>query len=202
MDISDKELQYRIIYAIIVAGKNAKFAEKKTKELLKDMYMEEMPFHIISRWMCYPEKNCPSEIMDFYGADLVLYKLKEVKTGNYNKINTCLRQLVKSNINLRTCSAEDLEKIHGIGPKTARFFIIWTRPDARCAALDVHVLRWLGKQGYKVPKATPNGKKYKELEQIFLNEAAKLNITPRELDEKIWVEGSKFGQYNPDFSKT
>lgn len=196
MDISDKELQYRIIYSVIVAGKNAKFAEKKTKELLKDMDLGETPFHIIGRWMCHV-----SQLFELNITNMVLYKLKESKTGNYYKLNKCLRELINSGINLRTCSIEDLEKIHGIGPKTARFFIIWTRPDARCAALDVHVLRWLGKQGYKVPKATPSGKKYKELEQIFLNEAAKLNITPRELDEKIWVEGSKFGQYNPDFNQ-
>ncbi|MFA5048262.1 MAG: hypothetical protein WC516_04540 [Patescibacteria group bacterium] len=157
----------------------------------------ETPFHTIGRWIAHI-----SELLELNITDMVLYKLRETKTGNYNKINKCLRELVCSNINLRTCSVEDLEKIYGIGPKTARFFILWTRPNAKCAALDVHVLRWLGKQGYKVPKSTPNGKQYKELEQAFLDEADKLNMTPSELDKKIWVGssnyGKKYGKWNPD----
>lgn len=197
MELTEEELQYRIIYSIIVAGKNAKFAEQAAKKLFPDS--SETPFDVIRRWVAFFTISWNREIVDFFeDKDMVLYQLKKAKTGNYNKINKCLRELVYSNIDLRTCSAEDLEKIHGIGPKTARFFILWTRPDAKCAALDVHILRWLGTKGYKVPKATPNGKKYKELEQAFLDEAEKIGMTPAELDKWVWTEGSGWATWNPE----
>lgn len=180
MNLTEKELQYRIIYSIIVAGKNARFAENATKKLFNN---DIMPFEQIKIWI---ENSSLEE------------ELKKAKIGNYNKMYICFKELIKSNINLFTCSPADLEKIHGIGPKTARFFILWTRPDANVAALDVHILRWLGKQGYNVPKSTPNGKKYAELEKAFLNEAEKLNLAPAELDKNIWTESSGFGKWNPD----
>ena len=60
-------------------------------------------------------------------------------------------------------------------------------------ALDVHVLRWLHENDVPVPKnfATPTSKKkYLELEQKFLKLADDLHITPRELDYRIWKDGS------------
>lgn len=178
------ELQFRIIYAIIVAGKSAKFAEGAIKKLFP-CRKEVNPFNIIRKWI------------DEQRLDI---ELRKAKTGNYTKIAKALQQLVFSNINLETCQPADLEKIHGIGPKTARFFIIWTRPDAYCAALDVHVLRWLHNQGYDVPKSTPPaGKTYEKIEKIFLNEASQRGLTPRQLDEYIWVNGSGYGSYNPTF---
>jgi thermostable 8-oxoguanine DNA glycosylase len=97
-------------------------------------------------------------------------------------------------INLQTCSPTELETIHGIGPKTARFFIIWTRPDARVAALDVHVLRWLKTLGYDAPSQTPSGKRYVELEIAFLAEADRRRVTPHILDQQIWSTGSRYDQ--------
>jgi thermostable 8-oxoguanine DNA glycosylase len=98
-----------------------------------------------------------------------------------------LQQLAEAGLNLQTCEPADLEKIHGIGPKTARFWILWTRPDARYAALDVHILRWMRERGHKAPKQTPSAPKtYARLEKAFLAEADKRGLTPRELDFKIW----------------
>jgi thermostable 8-oxoguanine DNA glycosylase len=82
-------------------------------------------------------------------------------------------------------------KIHGIGPKTSRFFILWTRPHERYAALDVHILRWLRGLGHNAPRSTPNGRKYGELEKIFLSEADKRGLSPGELDAQVWEAGRR-----------
>ena len=93
---------------------------------------------------------------------------------------------------------EELEEIHGIGPKTSRFFIMWTRPGANYAALDTHILKWLALRGHKVPKSTPSGKKYKEIEKIFLREAAELGMSPQELDTIIWKSFSGYNNWSPE----
>jgi len=121
-------------------------------------------------------------------------KLREARTGNYFKISKAFSEIVSSMVNLKECQPADLESIYGIGPKTARFFIIWTRPNARVAALDVHILRWLSARGYNAPRQTPTGKKYAELETIFLAEADKRDLTPQRLDEIIWKTGSNYDQ--------
>jgi len=176
-----RELQLKLLYSIIVAGKSAKFAENVIDKLFSHSNME--PFLVLKDW---DNKN----ILDI--------KLRIAKTGNYNKMVQCIRQLLSSKIDLSACTPEDLENIHGIGPKTARFFILWTRPEAEYAALDVHILRWLRSLGYKAPKQTPSGKKYKELEDVFLKEARKRNLTPSKLDYIIWKRGSGYTGWDPN----
>lgn len=166
-------MQWRLIYAIIVAGKSAKFAERAIEKLkLYDPLCDNLlPFE---------------KFYHLHAQGQLVYALKFARTGNYSRISKAITQLVASGIDIKTCTPEELETIHGIGPKTARFFILWTRPDAPYAALDIHILRWLGKMGYSVPAQTPNGKKYAELERVFLKEADDRNLSPRALDFQIW----------------
>lgn len=89
-------------------------------------------------------------------------------------------------LNLKSCSVDDLENIYGIGPKTARCFLIHSRPNMRFAGLDTHILKYLRGLGYEVPKTTPTGKKYKEIEQIFLNLVDKSGKSVAEFDLEIW----------------
>lgn len=81
---------------------------------------------------------------------------------------------------------EDLEAIPGIGPKTARCFLIHSRPDQQYAGLDTHVLKFLRDKGHEVPASTPTGKKYKELEKVFLQYAAESGMTVADFDLAIW----------------
>lgn len=170
------EIETKLIYSVIVAGKSATFADTKTAALLKYSKNIEMPFDMIRRLI---KEGKLKEI------------IKNIKTGNYNKLEKALTEITSSNLNLETCQPEDLEKIHGIGPKTSRFFIIWIRPNERFAALDVHVLRWLNSIGIKAPKTTPNSKAYAKLEQLFIKEADRRGMTPRELDLQIWEAGAR-----------
>lgn len=122
-------------------------------------------------------------------------KVRQLRCGNYTKFEQACRELIDCDLDLWTCTPMDLEKIHGIGPKTARFFVLWTREDpGDYAALDVHILRWLREQGYDAPKQTPSGRKYRELEQAFVAEAKKQGKTPKQLDAEIWEKYSGFSE--------
>lgn len=167
------DLQWKLIYSVIVAGKSALFADAAISRLFT---IDKLPLLQVADW-------------GTVNADA---KCREARTGNYGKLSRCLRDLFMYCPPLETCTPQELETIHGIGPKTSRFFILWTRPHESYAALDVHVLRWLKTMGYDVPRATPQStKRYAEIEEQFLYEAAKRNVTPRQLDHAIWVEGAK-----------
>lgn len=175
-DIPQSELEARLLYSCIVAGKSAKFTDGVVRRL--SSHSRGMtPFNMIRRLIA---ENYLRRALELAGS------------GNYTKLEKCFTSLVEADLPLRTCGPEELEAIHGIGPKTSRFFILWTRPDAVYAALDVHVLRWLAKEGYDAPKSTPTGPKYRELELCFIEEARKRGKTPRELDAEIWAEGSGY----------
>lgn len=174
-----------MLFAITVAGKSASHAEGAIKRLFGSI---PFPMEMIETWI---------------GMEDLDKHLREARTGNYTKIAKAFSQLAplvnNGELDLRTCSAEDLEKIFGIGPKTSRFFITWTRPDARHAVLDVHILRWMKKRGHDVPTATPpSKKKYAEIEETFLKIADDLGTTPRELDAAIWAAGSGHDGWTPD----
>jgi thermostable 8-oxoguanine DNA glycosylase len=99
--------------------------------------------------------------------------------------------LVNSKLNLRTCTVEDLESVYGIGSKTARCFIIHSRPDANCAGLDTHILKFLKSKGHDVPSSTPGRKQYKQLEQVFLGYVKQSGKSVAEFDLGVWNSYAK-----------
>ena len=168
-DLTLWEVQARLIYSVLVAGKSAKFAEMKLLALVRDR-LEELPFDVIRDHIC---------------ADDLNQWLRSIKTGSYGRLIKCFPSLI--DLDPYHCTIQQLEGVHGVGPKTARFFILWTQPGAMCAALDTHVLKWLRSLGYPAPKSTPlAGARYEELERAFLSEAAQRGKTPRELDFEVW----------------
>jgi thermostable 8-oxoguanine DNA glycosylase len=179
--MKQEELECRILYAIIVAGKSARFAEQAFKQLFGTPTTS--VFEIVRAWV--KEGVLPE-------------RLRTARVGNYGKIERAFKELVAAKIDLATCCPEELEKIHGIGPKTSRFYIIWTRPEARVAVLDVHILRWLRKLGHDVPLITPSQPRYARIEKLFLKIADESGLTPRQVDEQIWMKGSNYGKYNPE----
>lgn len=167
-DMDDCELQSRLIFSVIVAGKTAVFARNVIDKLFSKY--KKLPFDIIDQWI---------------KEDKLEQKLREARSGNYGKLVRCLPLLIK--LNPKSVTLEELELIPGIGPKTSRFYHLWIGKNTRCAALDTHVLKFLKDLGYKSTKSTPTGKKYRELEEAFLNECEKRGLSPNQLDADVWV---------------
>lgn len=118
--------------------------------------------------------------------------LRGVKSGQYNTlaaaINETMLHLGRDRHFLRHATVRELEDITGVGPKTSRFFILHSRPKARVAVLDTHILRYLSDRGdLPVPKTTPPaGKRYDMLEQAFLLYADHYGADPAKMDLAIW----------------
>jgi hypothetical protein len=86
-----------------------------------------------------------------------------------------------------------LESVHGMGPKSARFVLLHSRPDVRCAVLDRHILRFLERQGEKIrdTSRTPTSpRRYAQLEAAFLAAAHERRMTPAALDLALWTEAA------------
>lgn len=171
--MDDLDLQWRLVYSIFVANKTAEFADNKTLDFIG---------------ICDPE-YLPFDYIKVLGDSLERI-LREVGCGQYRRTVPAIKGIV--DLDLRTCTVDDLEAIHGIGMKTSRFYLMWIGRGDDIAALDVHVLRWLKGLGYNVPKNTPSSKKqYRKIEKWFLHEARKRNMTPRELDWAVWDAGKR-----------
>lgn len=177
-NFSQSEREEFILFTVIVAGKNANFA---SKALQKFLLIEDgtSPF---------------DKILKMISKNKLLDSLKESKTGNYHKLYNCFKQLVESDFSkdLSIVNVEQLESIKGIGPKTARYFLLHTVKYSKLAVLDTHILKWLNLLQYNVPNVTPQSRnKYLSIEKIFLKEAENRNKSAYELDLEIWTLYSK-----------
>jgi thermostable 8-oxoguanine DNA glycosylase len=166
---SDKELEERFLFCIFVAGKPAFRTARQLEEFLNGT------------------SKPLQKVFSMLDNNTLLKNLKKYGFGQYSKLERCFKELKKANLNLKTCSVDDLEKIHGIGPKTSRFFIVHTRPNQKLAILDVHVLRYLRENcNVKTPKTTPSKVAYKKIEQKFIEIAEKEKRDIAEFDLWIW----------------
>jgi len=172
------DLEWRLIYSMIVTGKSAKFANSVVARM-RGMLVSDMSPIGYARLETY--------ISVEHGREVLKGFFRRARTGNYETLTRGVVAVILFGLDLRTCTPGQLEAVPGIGPKTARFFIAWTRPDARVAVLDRHVLRWMRENGHPdAPVGTPTGRRYAEIERAFLAEADRRGKTPRELDLEIW----------------
>lgn len=188
-DADQATLERFLMHAMIVAGKTAKFAHDVLERFLGGWDAQAHQF------------NNPFELVYEGTYATLLERLMGARTGNYKKLATGFTEIASwlyqpifkpadSSV-LRTCTPQQLEEIHGIGPKTSRYFILHTRKGARVAALDTHILKFLRALGHDAPKGTPSGKRYAELEAAFLAEADRLKMSPADLDAQVWEHYSK-----------
>lgn len=173
------ELEEFILFWVCAAGKNAQSAAKGLDTFLSSKSVS--PFEQVKNFRV----NNPDLSSFWLGL-----RLKYCGIGCYNQKARTFLELANSNLDLHSCSAQELETITGIGMKTSRCFILHSRRNAQYAGLDVHILRYLGNIGYTVPKQTPAKKKYLELEKVFLEIAKEKGLSPADLDLKIWKEYS------------
>ena len=140
-------------FCIVVAGRNSEYAARVVSDLLRRaMNRNETPF----------------EWMRELGPEGIRSKLVAHKAGQYTRIS---RALVESlSLDLGSCTLDELEGIHGVGPKTARFFLLHTRKDVEHVVLDTHVIKWLARMGVDVPrKIYANKDDYRFYEAIAIS---------------------------------
>jgi thermostable 8-oxoguanine DNA glycosylase len=120
-------------------------------------------------------------------------RLRAARVGQYRKLLRFAEDAVRCPPDLRRATAEELQTLHGVGPKTARFFILYTRPGARVAVLDTHLLAWMRERGLKrVPRHTPqNARRYRELEEAFLRLCDAEGVSPHAMDDRVWNERTR-----------
>lgn len=181
-DMSSQELELLILFWVCAAGKKAKTAAANLNRLLR---------HGRQKF----GKESPFSIMLSFGSDLAS-ELKGHGIGCYNNKSRSMLELASSGLDLESCSVSELESIRGIGPKTARCFVMHSRRGVRYAGLDTHCLKYMRDRGFEVPKSTPSGKRYLELESIFLKLADESGKSVAEFDLEIWRRySSSVGQH-------
>jgi thermostable 8-oxoguanine DNA glycosylase len=172
---TDKQLEEFILFWICAAGKNGRTAARCLDKFLADqvaMYQNNTPFAAILK--ADSLYNLP-ELMKYCGIGCYTIKAK------------AFVELARAGLDLRTCTVTDLESVFGIGPKTARCFLLHSRKNARVSGLDTHLLKHLRSLGYDAPKSTPSSmKKYLDLEKIVLMLSDKAKMTPAAFDLMVW----------------
>jgi len=177
-DASDEDLEELILFWVCAAGKNGRTAARCLDHLMEEVEGKRWgPMQAIFR--ATHIYNLPFLMRD---CGIGCYM---AKARSFLELSLAVGS---KRLNLRTCSADELETIYGIGMKTARCFIIHSRPGARHAGLDTHILKHLRAKGIpNVPKSTPGSKKeYKRLEQEVLKFADDAGMSPADYDLMIW----------------
>lgn len=165
-----EQLEELIVFCVCVAGHNAMTTAQRLERLFLNLDAHHAPFKTLKRVQ-----------------DSLPILLRKVGIGCFNKRAGFIADLINKGLNLRTCPIADLEKVKGIGPKTARFFVLHSRKDVNdIAVLDTHVLKFMKDNGHDVPKSTPTGKRYRQLEVEFLKLAARSNMSVADFDLSIW----------------
>jgi len=172
-DLFYNELEAYMIFWILAAGKNGTRAAKITNDM-------------VAMWELLVGTVKPFKMLRMLSLDETIAKCAYYGTGCQQAKGRSLFEISRSGLDLRTCTAEALENIYGIGMKTARCFIIHSRKDAQYAGLDTHMLKHLASLGYEVPKSTPNRKLYLTIEKIVVKLAAERKMSPAAFDLAVW----------------
>lgn len=175
--LSTPQVEYFILFGIAVAGKSAKQTHKKLDKFL------------IEATKIFSYVPTPFEILRFLiSTGRLTGALTMARFGQYKRIEAAFEGI--ASLDVEGLSVEALEAIPGIGPKTARFIMLYTDPSFDGVPLDTHILKFLKARFgdvLQVPKNTPPaGPRYKALERLFRREALIRGKTVRELDTEVW----------------
>ena len=173
---TDVELQSFWIFCILVAGKNSDTTARLVTKLLKDRG-DKTPFEFIRSLKLV-------ELHEY---------IKVCKTGQYDRVRKALYFSAK--LDLRTCTRDDLMDVYGVGPKTARFFLLHSREFCDEVVLDTHILNWMRVRCdiKDAPKNTPQvAEKYARYAGLckYLMETHYPGLTLAQADLMIWTEMS------------
>lgn len=171
-DRTDGELELFWLFGLLVAGKNSDWAANKLMSMFKGV---ESPFQFL--------RTHEHSLHNYLVAN---------KVGQYTRLERAFQQSLS--LDLRNATLEQLMSVFGVGPKTARFFLLHSRKDCQHIVLDTHVLRYL-RERWKmenVPTSTPSEAEYGRIERIAVNliraDFPKLSLA--EADLLIWSKMS------------
>ena len=167
---SDEDLEEFALFSVCVANKDADVIASKVHAMLSGRNDGETPFDFLRRM----------------GSSL-LPTLVEHKLSPYSQRLVALNGMLGQN--LRMCTKDDLLGVPYIGPKTARFFLLNSRPDMDLAVLDGHMMRLLRWHGItKLKQAPTQEKQYAQLEGEYrkFRQRCCPDITPAEFDLIVW----------------
>ena len=176
---SQPEMEEFFLFCVAVAGKKATMIAGKIDEFLSGAAAAETPFEYVRR---------------LEGEGRLGGRLVEVRLGKYGILPRAYPQAATRE-GLVHAPVDELEMIPGVGPKTARFFVLHTRPGARVAVIDTHVLKYLKFRGHRVPNGFPTGRAYAGLEEIMLDEMDRSGMDRAEFDLAIWSHYASNGAY-------
>lgn len=184
-DRTEDELLEFWLFCLFVRGKNADVQAQKLEQF-KTVAMETTGKSTL--FAALREAVVYKHINNYTIGQM----LKNVRSGQYGTLAAAIEKtmllLDKDYAFLQHASAQDLESIHGVGPKTARFFVLHSRPGVRVAVLDTHILQYMAVRDGdgSIPKATPTGARYAQLEEQFLTLADYEEVDPAAFDLAIW----------------
>jgi thermostable 8-oxoguanine DNA glycosylase len=175
-DRTQEELEMFWLFCVLVAGKNADWASNKLQDLFKNKKDFQTPFQFLQ-----------DHLIDLHNI------LVANKVGQYKRITKAIEQSI--NLDLKTATLDEFLSVFGVGPKTARFFILHTRRDAECAVLDTHILKWMRTivhESINVPTSTPPVKEYDKWEKMVIKMMKVIykGISLAEADLLIWMKMS------------
>lgn len=176
-NLTKLQLEEVLMFWLCVAGKTAKTIAKALEKFLLEL-------HDDCGYLTY---KTPFELIKHLPENEIATRLRKNGIGCHKNKAKGLKQLANSGLDLTKCSINDLEEIHGIGPKTARCFILHSRKDAQCVGLDTHILHFMRDLGFDVPKSTPGSKKqYMAVEKQFLKLVKMSRRSIADLDLTVW----------------
>ena len=173
---SRPELEEFVLNAVAFAGKNAVQQSRKMDAFLFEDG-DGSPFERIRMW---------------HEDGTLTPRLMKHRLGKYALLTKSFSTLARSGIDLTTITVEELERFPGIKSKTARFFILHSRPQEELAVIDTHVLKELRRLGLTGIRTIPTGKKYMELERAFITHLKAQSVTDfAAYDLAIWKRYTK-----------
>ncbi len=182
-NLTTEQLQEHIIWWALAAGKDGVYEAKCTEQIMLELeertgYEPRRPFEMLRRF------NTLTEITQLFARH---------KTGAQSIKAQTVLGLIESNIDLKTCTREDLLKLWGMGMKTATCFILHSRPNQQMAGIDTHYLKFLRDRNIVVPKQRPSKpkdgtmhKEYLRLELEGVKVAQEWGCSCAELDLTVW----------------
>lgn len=192
------ELEDFLVFGVMVAGKPARSTINKQARLYeqlveryRDLALYNNMSHLIAKGIDHGWRAMLKLFFNLREHFQVDQSLHIARTGKYETMLHFFQDFVRRDLDLERCSLNDLTRLYGVGPKTARFFLLHSRVNQRLAVLDRHVMTWLAEVvDGPVPRGTPSTlSSYAYWEQVWLEKTDEMfpGIPKCRIDYEIWA---------------